>query len=164
MWCVYVHISPSLKYYVGITSKDTKIRWGNNGNGYQSQYFSKAIAKYGWENFEHIIIAENLTEDEAKNLEKSLIKRLQSNKRDFGYNITEGGDGVCGFGLKGELNPMYGKKHSKDTLSKISQSRKGKCVGEDNPFYGKHHSKETIERIQKSRSWYVASKETIQNC
>lgn len=124
MWCAYVHISPSNKYYVGVTSKEPKIRWGNNGNGYQTQYFSRAIQKYGWDNFQHEIIAENLTEDEAKNFEKVLINKLRSNERDFGYNITEGGDGVCGFGLQGELNPMYGKKHSEETLSKISQSEK----------------------------------------
>lgn len=161
MWCVYVHISPSNKYYVGITSKEPKVRWGHNGNAYQTQYFSNAIKKYGWDNFQHEIIAENLTEDEAKNFEKVLISKLRSNERDFGYNITKGGDGVCGFGLHGELNPMYGKKHSEETLKKISQSRKGKCVGEDNPYYGKRHSKEVIDKILKSRSWYVPSEETI---
>lgn len=160
-WCVYVHISPSHKYYVGITSKKPEIRWGNNGHGYNSQYFSRAIQKYGWDNFQHEIIAENLTEYEAKNFEKVLIGKLRSNERQYGYNITKGGDGVCGFGLFGEQNPMYGKKHSKETLEKISISRKGKCVGENNPFYGKHHSKETIEQIQKSRSWYKPSAETI---
>lgn len=161
MWCVYIHTSPSNKYYVGITSKEPKVRWGHNGNAYKTQYFSNAIKKYGWDNFQHEIIAENLTEDEAKNFEKVLISKLRSNERDFGYNITKGGDGVCGFGLHGELNPMYGKKHSEETLKKISQSRKGKCVGEDNPYYGKHHSKEVIDKILKSRSWYVPSEETI---
>ena len=51
MWCVYVHISPSNKYYVGITSKEPKVRWGHNGNAYQTQYFSNAIKKYGWDNW-----------------------------------------------------------------------------------------------------------------
>lgn len=144
-----------------LPAKNLKLGGGHNGNAYQTQYFSNAIKKYGWDNFQHEIIAENLTEDEAKNFEKVLISKLRSNERDFGYNITKGGDGVCGFGLHGELNPMYGKKHSEETLKKISQSRKGKCVGEDNPYYGKHHSKEIIDKILKSRSWYVPSEETI---
>lgn len=41
-----------------------------------------------------------------------------------------------------------GKKHSSEIKAKISQNRKGKCVGKNNPFYGKQHSPETMERIR----------------
>ena len=33
-WTVYIHISPSNKYYVGITSREPELRW-KNGKGYQ---------------------------------------------------------------------------------------------------------------------------------
>lgn len=30
-WCVYRHISPSNKVYIGITSRKPELRWGHNG-------------------------------------------------------------------------------------------------------------------------------------
>lgn len=61
-WTVYIHISPSNKYYVGITSqKNLNQRW-RNGNGYKkNKYFYRSIVKYGWENIKHEVIASNLT-------------------------------------------------------------------------------------------------------
>lgn len=98
-WTVYVHIVPKSlsgydwdKYYVGITSQTTYERWGKNGYRYKNSYFKKAIDKYGWNNMQHEIIAEHLTEDEAKNMEISLISVLKSNDKIYGYNITKGGD------------------------------------------------------------------------
>lgn len=93
VWSVYAHISPSNKYYIGITSRPIEKRWRGNGVEYKSQYFYRAIQKYGWENFQHIVIANNLYEKEAKNFEKLLISKLQSNNPIYGYNITSGGDG-----------------------------------------------------------------------
>lgn len=95
-YAVYMHISPSNKRYIGITSmKPVEKRWAN-GCGYSSQYFSRAIEKYGWENFQHIIIATDLSEKDAIEMEIDLIKKYKSNQRDFGYNITAGGEGTNG--------------------------------------------------------------------
>lgn len=74
-WSVYIHITPSNKYYVGITSKEPCERW-RNGFGYYSQkYFYNAIQKYGWDNIYHEIVASNLTKEEANNFEKLLIQK-----------------------------------------------------------------------------------------
>lgn len=90
---VYLHISPSWKYYVGITSaKNVKNRWGKNGNGYKAQYFKRAIDKYGWDKFIHIIVKDNLSKKDATNIEKLLIEQLKSNEAKYGYNISSGGD------------------------------------------------------------------------
>jgi hypothetical protein len=45
--------------------------------------------------------------------------------------------------------PHLGKKWSEETKQKISEGRKGKCVGSDNPFFGKKHSEETIKHLRK---------------
>lgn len=73
---LYIHIVPKEinpyghdKYYVGITSRHPKIRW-MNGLGYKTQMFYRAIEKYGWDNIEHKIIASNLNQTEAEELEK----------------------------------------------------------------------------------------------
>lgn len=54
--------------------------------------------------------------------------------------------------MKGENNPFYGKHHTKEVRTKISEKLKGKMSGEKNPFYGKHHTKETKQKISKSRT------------
>ena len=161
-YCVYMHISPSNKKYIGITSMTPNKRW-RSGKGYiNNQYFYRAIEKYGWDNFQHIIIARGLTEDEAKWLEIELIRVNNTTVSDKGYNISlggEGGNGLTGdkcywYGkhhteesrkkisknhadVSGENHPMYGKHHSEESKRKLSESRKGKCCGENNPSYGK---------------------------
>lgn len=133
-WCVYVHISPSNKYYVGITSQKPTNRW-RSGKGYRSnRYFSNAIEKYGWENIQHEVVASNLTETEAKNFEKILIQKLRSNNAEFGYNITAGGDGTVGVSHYGNTNPFYGKRHTEEAKKKMSEFHKG-CTGELNHFF-----------------------------
>lgn len=123
-WCVYVHISPSIKYYVGITSQKPEDRW-RNGKGYKhNDYFTKAINKYGWDNFQHEVIASNLTEEEAKNFEKILIEKFKSNNREYGYNFTKGGDGTVGVSHFGTENSFYGKHHSDENKAIFSQKSK----------------------------------------
>lgn len=150
-WTVYVHISPSGKYYVGITSqKNINGRW-RNGEGYiHNTHFYRAIKKYGWGNFQHEIIAGNLHEDEAKNFEKLLIQKLKSTDKNHGYNISLGGDGTPGVSHYGVENSFYGRKHSEESRKKMRESRPS-YVGKNNPFYNKRHSEETVKKISTAR-------------
>lgn len=98
-WTVYIHTVPKEltgyeydKYYVGITSAGVKVRWGSKGARYKGQFFHRAINKYGWDNIKHEIIADHLTESEAKKFEKTLILKLKSYIDKYGYNVTFGGD------------------------------------------------------------------------
>jgi group I intron endonuclease len=59
--------------------------------------------------------------------------------------------------LAGEKHPMYGKHHSEESRRKISENRKGKMVGADNPFYGKKHTPEALEKM---RSVHVGRKQS----
>ena len=91
-YIVYCHINKiNNKKYVGITNRtNPNYRW-RNGLGYDGSIFGKAINKYGWENFEHIILFENLTQNDAKEKEIELIK-LYNTKIPNGYNVSNGGD------------------------------------------------------------------------
>lgn len=92
---VYVHHLPNNKVYVGITQKKVLARWGKDGTGYRSQQlFWRAIQKYGWDNIQHEIVAENLPRDEACQTEIDLIAKYKSNNPEYGYNISFGGDVV----------------------------------------------------------------------
>ena len=173
-YIVYIHISPSNKRYIGITGQIPEKRW-NNGNGYRKNtHFWRAINKYGWENFQHIIIAKGLTKEVAYWLEIELIKIWDTTNPNKGYNISLGGDGCNGCKMseerkkeqseriKGENHHMYGKHHSEETKEKISKSLIGKMTkekhpmynvhryGEKAPNYGNHHSEETKEKMRKS--------------
>ena len=122
-YIVYMHISPNNKRYIGLTCQKPEYRW-NNGKGYKhNEYFTNAINKYGWDNFEHIIIAKGLTEDEAKWLEIELIREWDSMNRDKGYNLTKGGEGANGLIC------------SEETRKKISEANRG----ENNPVAKKSY-------------------------
>lgn len=80
------------KVYIGITGRNPEIRWAN-GNGYKyNPHFFYSIQKYGWDGFEHIILDDKLTRDEAKEKEIYYIKKYNSTNQDNGYNIKRGGD------------------------------------------------------------------------
>lgn len=125
MYIVYVHVNKiNKKVYVGITSQTTEERWGKNGKGYQSSpHFWSAIQKYGWKNFEHIILETHLTKDEASEKEKFYIKKYNSINPDYGYNLREGG-----------LNGFKPCQETFEKAKKASQERKGtfgkkvKCI------------------------------------
>ena len=91
---VYMHISPSNKVYIGITSQvPASKRWGKHGEGYRgNKHFYSAISKYGWENFMHIIIYTNLSKQDACKKEIELIAIYESTDSNFGYNHSTGGE------------------------------------------------------------------------
>lgn len=106
-YCVYIHLNKiNNKSYIGITSQNPIIRW-QGGRHYKTCIsFNRAIKKYKWENFEHIIFQDKLTHEEANKIERLLIKIFNTNNPLFGYNIKEGGTSG---------------KHSESTKEKIRQ-------------------------------------------
>lgn len=79
--------------YVGITSIDPKDRWNK---GYtKNQKIYKAIKKYGWDQFDHRVLVDHLTQEEAEELEQILINDLMTQDDRYGYNIANGGRVHC---------------------------------------------------------------------
>lgn len=138
-WTLYCHRNKiNNKRYFGITCQEPENRW-LNGHGYARHLpIGRAIEKYGWDNFEHIIIFENLIESDAKKLEVLYIAMYETQSDEYGYNLTCGGDGVCGLEwsdesrrkmsirMSGENHPNFGKHLSLETRQKISENNKGK--------------------------------------
>lgn len=127
-WTLYCHINKiNGKKYVGITSKkNPNSRW-RNGLGYtDTQHLSRAIKKYGWDNFEHLILSSKLTKEEACELETYLIKELKLQDDRYGYNIGDGGN--TGNSMRGERHPMYGRHHTPESNEKNRIAHLGKVT------------------------------------
>lgn len=130
MFILYVHVTPNNKKYFGITKTTVENRWRTNGFGYATQVlFWRAIQKYGWENIQHIILADNLSKEWACKLEQDLIWKYKSNNSKYGYNVASGGDGP------------FGVTCSAETREKIRQAN-----------LGRHHTEETKQKISKNSS------------
>ena len=93
LYSVYIHTSPNGKRYIGITSMQPPEKRWLNGYGYKHNYhFTNAINCYGWNNFSHEIVATNLSENEAIQMEKDLIEKYNTMNSNYGYNQTSGGE------------------------------------------------------------------------
>lgn len=140
MFTVYCHINKiNGKKYVGITKQNPEIRW-HSGNGYNnSEYFWRAIKKYGWGNFEHKILYENLTKEEAERVEIQLIAEWKTTDRAYGYNIANGGNHI------GSV--------SEETKKKISNGHKGIATE-------LHRTEKTKKKISKGLKGIKRSNET----
>lgn len=164
-----MHISPNNKKYIGITKQNVKRRWRSQGQGYRKSIFLyKAIQKYGWDNFEHLILYEHLSKEEAEQKEIELISKYKSNNPKYGYNIENGGKtiGTVSESTKEKLRKInLGRKISEETREKLCEAQqkirkrekeqgieRKRLIGKDNGFYGKHHTNETKQKIREKNS------------
>lgn len=134
IYTVYKHTLPkeiSGKYndmvYIGITSWKPEKRWQNGRGYYKQSRFYNAIQKYGFDNFVHEILFEGLIKEEAEQKEIELIAKYQSNNREFGYNIANGGN------CTGTV--------SEETKKKISKANMGNQYGKGRVLSDEHKRK-----------------------
>lgn len=157
---VYRLTSPSDKVYIGITCQAPEQRW-RGGRGYSHQrYISKAIQKYGWENFSREVLFSGLTQEEASLKEVELIAYHKSNQREFGYNIDGGGiNKIVTDETRQRLRESHlGKKSSSETRQKISDALKGR----HNPHAGEPLSEYHRQRISEGLKGRIVTEETRQ--
>jgi len=113
MAIVYIIKFPNNKVYVGITSRtlsyrryehDARKREGN------SRLLYNALRKYDsletWD-----ILEQDITYKEAKLKEIEYIEKYKSNNKEFGYNLTAGGDGSVGYKFSNEQKENLSKSH-----------------------------------------------------
>ena len=119
-YTVYAHINTiNNKIYIGQTSQSLIRRFRADGEGYKKcTRFYKAIKKYGWDKFKHIVLFENLSLEEANEIEKYLIKKYQTTNPNFGYNINLGGYGFNAFS-KDEISKKNKNNWEKGIYNKI---------------------------------------------
>lgn len=166
------------KRYVGITCRGYQARFQehiNEAMNGSKTMLHNAIRKYGSANFDLMLLESNVESSDICAKEKYYIKLYNTfYPSRIGYNMTEGGDGICGYAhtkevkqrisnsLKGHKYPesrnqkiqeaMTGREYKPEWRAALSQSRLGRFTGSDNPFYGKHHSAETLAKISEANS------------
>ena len=93
-YTIYMHKNKlNNKVYIGQTMQNPPSKRWKNGKAYKTcTYFYHAIQEYGWDNFEHIIlVSDEMTSEQADDLENYYINFYESRNPDKGYNINAGG-------------------------------------------------------------------------
>lgn len=117
---VYQHVikdeNGNIKRYIGCTSQSPERRWKNGTCSYKGR-FLEAIKQYGWDNFEHKVIVDGLTEEEALSIEALLIDYFKAYDPEHGYNVCRYSN-IC--------QMTTGRCQSEETKHKISETIKSK--------------------------------------
>ena len=151
MWLIYTIYkytnTVNGKVYIGQTSKSLEERAQANGHNYcQCRRFYAAIKKYSWASFIPEVLETVCTVEEANERETYYINLYKSTDERYGYNLALGGDNKQMMPATKALisqrakeryadktkTPMYGRKHTEDTLEKQSKKKRG----ENNPMFG----------------------------
>lgn len=102
-----------------------------------------AMNKYGFDNFTFKILVSDENRDYIANLEREYIRKYKTQNRDYGYNLSDGGEINVGFtipkdviekrakDMQGNGNHFFGRSHSKETKEKISKAKKGVKMSEE---------------------------------
>jgi group I intron endonuclease len=138
------------KSYIGLSINTAENRWKRHLydtlNKKDNFAVHHAIRKYGEMNFKIEIICKCNKIESLRILEIYYIKKFKSNDRKYGYNMTIGGEGAMG------------RKCSKETRKKISESQKGKKLTEEHKrklsesHKGMKHTEETKKKISEGGS------------
>lgn len=123
------------KEYVGFHGTND-LNDGYMGSG---KLIRKAIEKYGPENFEKEYITIFDKKEDAEELERNIVN-YECVLREDTYNLSIRGNVNI---LYGESNGFYGKKHSEESIQKMSEKHKG----------GRHsdETKEILSKASKER-------------
>ena len=127
MGLIYMRISPSNGIYIGKTILTEKHRWQLHCNGAYNPnstdyncILSKAIRKYGKDNFSVRILEDNIPEDILNDREKFWINKYNTFYKDnpHGYNMTRGGEGHLKF-LDNELLQLWNEGYTLKEIGSI---------------------------------------------
>lgn len=130
----YTNNRPSLKgrgfVYITINLINKKIYIGRRA--YSNDWrrylgsgvaFKRAVKKYGKNNFKRIVLSVGYSEEELMDLEKLYISIFNSNNRDIGYNLSNGGENASGRVVTKEVRSIISQKLTGNTRSKDAIER-----------------------------------------
>ena len=147
-YIVYKHTNLiNRKVYIGQTCQKPRIRW-NYGLGYKhNKHFYAAIKKYGWNNFSHEILYENLSKKEADELETKLIEQYQTENKDICYNVAIGGSSRSCYNTKEEVKQARQKIQHNAYIKMISNEEYAQKM-RDKSLETYYENKNNVEFLQ----------------
>lgn len=163
VFLVYMHVNKiNGKVYVGITHHaNPNKRWGYSGQLYtHCKKFVNAINKYGWNNFDHIILCRT-TRERAIVMEQVLIAHYK--RLGISYNLADGGEGTNCITDENRRkisermrtnHPMKGKHHTLEARAKISEAGKRR-------IYTEEQKKQLLQvaelgrKTMRERGWWI---------
>lgn len=127
---VYVYEFPNGKRYVGMTKLSIQKR---KDCGYQhNKPLTDAIKFYGWGRVKKTVVKSGLSRDEAGEIEKAVIHRLDTANPDNGYNVSFGG-----------IKTFEGLHHTEEHKDYMRKKLKGREFAETHlEHLRKAHAKE----------------------
>jgi len=176
----HVRLDKNEPFYIGIGISPNRCKSKNNRNKHW-----KNIVKLT--NYRIDILLNNLTWEEACKKEKEFIKLYGRKDLKLGplVNLTDGGDGGCGYVMSdetklkmsiansGENNGFFKKSHSNESKEKMSQSAKGRIIteevknkisnslsGENCFWFGKKLSEEHKKKLSERATGHSTSEDT----
>lgn len=154
---ILIRLDKEEPFYVG-KGKDNRISRHRTDTSIQknkNKYMCNIINKL-WKNGFNFIekkLFDNLTENDALDIETRLIAYYREHTNYKLCNISSGG--LPGSGVRrnlfGSRNPFYNKQHSNESKERMSKWKKDHYIANGNPFYGKKHSLETKLKIVQSQ-------------
>lgn len=137
---VYMYEFPNGKKYIGMTKNTLEER---RDMGYHhNKELQSAIRSYGWRGFEHKVLIDNLTKQQAETMEIKLIEEYNTTDPQHGYNVSYGGTAT------------FAKlKHTEEYKVKMSNINKGKVFSESHKNnIKKAHEKYAIKVISRDQN------------
>lgn len=127
------------KVYIGQTI-DVNDRWSAHKSKAKVekpvQYISRAIAKYGVENFMFEVLATCKTQEDTDEIESILISQYNSRDKQYGYNVKPGGN----------VAP-----HAEETKQKQREATIRQIAEKGHPAQGRVVTQETRDLMRKIR-------------
>lgn len=156
------------KIYIG-QSCNLNVRW--HPISYKDcSYFYNAIQKYGWDNFEHVILEDSLSIEEADQKEKYYIEKYNTLNRDYGYNLKSGGqNGGSQYtdSVRKKMSESTKKSYTQELINKRKSDalkqwsdenfKKSRC-GKNASMYGHHHTEEAKKKMSEAKKGSVSYK------
>lgn len=145
VWKIYVLTLPREisgydddRRYVGMTRVSPKARW-RNGKGYvEHKELWEDIQLFGWDSFRKEIVYETDDHKDAANTERKYIRHYNTTNELYGYNRTNGGDGVLD-----DVTVIDGtrKKHSEISKARwLNPEYRNKMSGDNCHFHNEVYS------------------------
>jgi len=122
------------KVYIGQTikslNKRSKEHWSDTKDENRHAYFHKALLKHGKDNFTWEIIEECCSQEQLDNREIYWIEYYKATDKEFGYNLSKGGQAGKGIGQE-TLSNLWKTEEFREKMKEATRKGSRKINEED---------------------------------